>query len=481
MQLGSLLNMGDWSRMLGRGVVRMMAEDEGIAANAGGQFKSSSHAMLLSHYGLHENPFGVTPDPRFLCMTSTHSEALASLVYGIQSGVGFQALISQPGMGKTTLLFNLMETYRSTAHTAFLFQTQCNSREFLEYLLSELGVDSLPVGLVAMHEKLNQLLASDFRLGKRVIVVIDEAQNLDVGVLETVRLLSDLETSRAKLMQIVLAGQQQLAEKLALPELVQLRQRISILARLDALGQEEVSAYVSHRLKVAGYRGPELFTPQAMDLLASHSHGIPRNVNTLCFNALSLAFAIEQDAITDEVMEEVIADLNPDFSGTSRSPHSGSKGRSNGNGTGHDQSRAELVPLVPTGNETLGSIMEAVREETGATGAAIALQDGSQIICRARAGDTAPELGTALDLNLGFSGQCARIGETLQCHDSWGDTRVDAEVCRQLGIRSIISIPLHREQAVIGILQVSSIRPNAFDGTDVRKLRYTADRLLELI
>ena len=467
--------------MLGRGMVRMAVEDEGTAGNAPGQMQSGSNAMLLSHFGLYENPFGVTPDPRFLCMTSTHSEALASLVYGIQSGVGFQALISQPGMGKTTLLFNLMETYRSTAHTAFLFQTQCNSREFLEYLLSELGVDSLPVGLVAMHEKLNQLLASDFRLGKRVIVVIDEAQNFDVDVLETVRLLSDLETSRAKLMQIVLAGQQQLADKLALPELVQLRQRISILSRLDALGQEEVNAYVSHRLKVAGYRGPGLFTSQAMALLASQSRGIPRNVNTLCFNALSLAFALGQDVITDEVMDEVIADLNPDFSGASRFPHSGSKERSNENGNRQGQTWAEPTAISPPGNDALGSIVEAVREETGASGAALALQDGSQIICRARAGDTAPELGAALDLDLGFSGQCARIGETLQCHDSWGDTRVDAEVCRQLGIRSIVSIPLHRKQEVIGILQVSSIRPNAFDGTDVRKLRDTADRLLGLI
>lgn len=470
--------------MLGRGAVRGAAQgegqDEGIARNISGQFNADGNLTLLSHYGLHENPFGVTPDPRFLCKTATHSEALASLVYGIQSGVGFQALISQPGMGKTTLLFNLMETYRSAAHTAFLFQTQCNSREFLQYLLSELGVDSLPTDLVGMHEKLNQLLASDFRLGKRVIVVIDEAQNLDVDVLETVRLLSDFETSRAKLMQIVLAGQQQLAEKLALPELVQLRQRISILSRLDVLGQEEVSAYVSHRLRVAGYRGPELFTPQAMALLASHSRGIPRNVNTLCFNALSLAFAAEQDGITEEVMEEVIADLDPDFL-ASRGRHSGSNGRWNGNGNGHVPSRADLIAIARPGNEALGSIVEEAREETGATGAAIALRDGSQIICRARDGDTAPEVGTALDLNIGFSGQCARIGETLQCHDSWRDTRVDAEVCRQLGIRSIISIPLHRRREVIGIIQVSSIRPYAFDVTDVRKLHDTADRLLELI
>lgn len=466
--------------MLGRGAVRVAAQDEGIAQDVGEQFKINGNPALFSHYGLHENPFGVTPDPRFLCKTATHSEALASLVHGIQSGVGFQALISQPGMGKTTLLFNLMDTYRSTAHTAFLFQTQCNSREFLQYLLSELGVDSLPTDLVAMHEKLNQLLASDFRLGKRVIVVIDEAQNLDVDVLETVRLLSDFETSRAKLMQIVLAGQQQLAEKLRLPQLLQLRQRISILARLDVLGQEEVSAYVSHRLKVAGYRGPELFTPQAMALLASASHGIPRNVNTLCFNALSLAFAVEQDVITDEVMDEVIADLNPDFLKASRFSNSGANRRSNRSGE-HDPTRAELTAIAPSASDPLGSIVEAAREETGASGAAIALRHGSQMVCRARDGDTAPELGTALDLDFGFSGRCARIGETLQCHDSWKDTRVDAEVCRQLGIRSIVSIPLHRKQEVIGILQVSSIRPHAFDLTDVQKLHDTADRLLELI
>jgi type II secretory pathway predicted ATPase ExeA/putative methionine-R-sulfoxide reductase with GAF domain len=433
--------------------------------------------MFLAHYGLRENPFGVTPDPRFLCKTASHLEAHASLIHGIESGIGFQALIAQPGMGKTTLLFNLLETYRSNARTAFLFQTQCNSREFLQYLLSELGGQALPGDLIAMHERFNQLLAREFRGGKRVIVVIDEAQNLDVSVLETVRLLSDFETARAKLMQIIIAGQLQLGEKLACGELIQLRQRISILSRLDALGEEEVKSYISHRLTVAGCRNPELFTPPAMALIASHSQGIPRNVNTLCFNALSLGCALERRLITDDITREVIADLNPDFM------MSGQGGSFHVNGSGHCEANSQTQGAredTPWHDPVLGLIVEKTRERTGATGAAIALTDGRQIICRATVGETVPELGATLDINSGFSGKCLRTGEALRCDDSFTDSRVDSEVCRRLGIRSIIAMPLHWKQTPIGILQVSSTRPNAFKERDTRTLRAAADQIVEL-
>lgn len=431
--------------------------------------------MFLAHYGLRENPFGVTPDPRFLCKTASHLEAHASLVHGIESGIGFQALIAQPGMGKTTLLFNLLDTYRSNARTAFLFQTQCNSREFLQYLLSELGGEAQPADLVAMHERFNQLLAREFRAGKRVIVVIDEAQNLDVSVLETVRLLSDFETSRAKLMQIIIAGQLQLGEKLACGELVQLRQRISILSRLDALGEQDVKSYISHRLKVAGCPNPDIFTPQAIALIASHSQGIPRNVNTLCFNALSLGCALEQPLITHDIIREAIADLTPDFMSSAQggaSPVNGS-----GNKNGHSPNPPQDTPWH---DPVLGLIVEKTREKTGATGAAIALTDGRQIICRATVGETAPELGTTLDINSGFSGKCVRSGEALRCDDSHTDPRVDSEVCRRLGIRSIIATPIHWKGTPIGLLQVSSIRPNAFKDRDTRTLRQAADQIVKL-
>src|ERR1700686_3142610 len=191
--------------------------------------------MFLGFYGLLEQPFGVTPDPRFLYLSPAHREALASLYYGIESGRGFMALIAKPGMGKTTLLFQLLEKFRGNAHTAFLFQTQCNSREFMRFLLAELGCESYEQDFVRMHDEFNKLLLQEARAGKRFIIVIDEAQNLDPSVLETIRLLSDFETPRAKLLQIILAGQPQLADKLASRNLSQLKQRISLLNGLSPL------------------------------------------------------------------------------------------------------------------------------------------------------------------------------------------------------------------------------------------------------
>src|SRR5208282_161278 len=186
--------------------------------------------MYEKYFGLREQPFGVTPDPRFLYLSSAHREALASLYYAIDSGRGFMALIAKPGMGKTTLLVHLLEKFHSTAHTAFLFQTQCNSREFMRFLLAELGSESHEQDFVRMHDEFSKLLLQEARAGRRMIIVVDEAQNLQPAVLETIRLLSDFETPKAKLLQIILAGQPELADKLAGRKLSQLRQRISMLS-----------------------------------------------------------------------------------------------------------------------------------------------------------------------------------------------------------------------------------------------------------
>ncbi|PYT78693.1 MAG: hypothetical protein DMG40_19615 [Acidobacteria bacterium] len=188
--------------------------------------------MFLEFYGLKAQPFGVTPDPQFICPSKTHSKAFISLSRGLEAGCGFLALIGKPGMGKTTLAFQLSNEIGRAAHTVFLFHTQCNSREFLRYLLGNLGLDAAGLDVVTMHEKLNQLLARERLAGRRVVLIIDECHNLDNSVLETVRLLSDFETPDAKLMQILLVGQPQLADKLSSANLAQLRQRISILCRL---------------------------------------------------------------------------------------------------------------------------------------------------------------------------------------------------------------------------------------------------------
>jgi general secretion pathway protein A len=266
--------------------------------------------MFLKLYGLREQPFGVTPDPRFLYLSRAHREALASLYCGIDAGRGFLALIAKPGMGKTTLLFHLLEKFRSHARTAFLFQTQCSSREFMRFLLAELGCETYEQDFVRMHDEFNKLLLQEARAGKQFIIVIDEAQNLDWSVLETIRLLSDFETPRAKLLQIILVGQPELADKLASRKLSQLRQRISVLSGLSPLSVEETRSYVDHRLRIAGYSGGPLFTPEAMQLIAQFTEGIPRNINNLCFNALSLGCALGQKTIELSVVEEVISDMD---------------------------------------------------------------------------------------------------------------------------------------------------------------------------
>jgi type II secretory pathway predicted ATPase ExeA len=266
--------------------------------------------MYLKFFGLREEPFGVTPDPRFLYMSRAHREAMASLHYGIEANRGFLGLIAQPGMGKTTILFHLLEKYRTSARTAFIFQTQCNSREFMRLLLSELGYEGDTQDFVKMHEEFNKRLLAEARAGRRFIVVIDEAQNLDASVLETVRLLSDFETTRAKLLHIILAGQPELADKLASPGLAQLRQRISLVNRLEPLTLPEVREYALHRLKIAGFEGQLPFTPEALAAIADFTEGIPRNVNNFCFNALSLACALGQRVVDMAVVDEVIADLD---------------------------------------------------------------------------------------------------------------------------------------------------------------------------
>jgi general secretion pathway protein A len=271
--------------------------------------------MFLSYYGLREQPFGVTPDARFLYLSASHHEALALLCYGILNGRGFLGLIAPPGMGKTTLLAYLLESLRESARTAFLVQSQCDSREFLRFLLADLGVSSGDGDMVRLQHELNEVLIHELNAGRRVVIVIDEAQGYDNTVLETIRMLSNFESPRAELMQIVLAGQPQLADRLASDDLVQLRQRISILCRLTPLTASETTEYISHRLRLAGYTGPPLFAPEALAMISLHSGGIPRNINNLCFQALTLGFAKSQKIIDAAILVEALAHLDLDSIG----------------------------------------------------------------------------------------------------------------------------------------------------------------------
>ena len=259
--------------------------------------------MFLEFYRLRQQPFGVTPDPAYLYPSQTHCQALDALTEGIMSGRGFLTLIADPGMGKTTLLYQVLDALRDKAKTAFLFQTQCTSREFFQYLLSELRVDSTGMGLVQMHNKLNDMLFSELMKGKRFVLIVDEAQNLDDSVLETIRLLSNFETSNTKLLQIVLAGQPQLGAKLGQPQLAQLEQRIAVVQRLEAFPPEETAGYIRHRLKVSGHNTGDLFEPEALALIAERSQGIPRNINRICYQALLEAHGEGLHTVSAEIVE----------------------------------------------------------------------------------------------------------------------------------------------------------------------------------
>jgi N-acetylmuramoyl-L-alanine amidase/type II secretory pathway predicted ATPase ExeA len=278
--------------------------------------------MILDFYQLREQPFGVTPDPAYLYASRTHCEALDSLTEAILGDRGFMALIAEPGMGKTTLLNQVLESLRDAARVVYLFQTQCNSREFFQYLMNELGVDSTGMGLVAMHNQLNEILFAEMLAGRRFVLVVDEAQNLDDSVLETIRLLSNFETPHSKLMQIVLAGQPQLGEKLARPQLAQLLQRLTGVKHLEALSAEETAGYVRHRMKIAGRHAHELFEPEALALLAERSQGIPRIINKICYRSLLEGYAAGCHSLSAGIVEKAAAKLEHIPPAQSRIPRS---------------------------------------------------------------------------------------------------------------------------------------------------------------
>jgi len=266
--------------------------------------------MFLQYFEFRQDPFGTTPDSRNLYFSQTHREAMASLNYSFISNRGFTTLIAPPGMGKTTLLFRFLSQIRESARTVFLFDidAECEPREFVGYILRDIGVTPAQSSS-EMHEQLTEALAKENRAGRKFVVVIDEAQNLSDAVLERVRLLTNFETSTGKLMQIVLSGQPQLFDKLMQASLVQLRQRISTLCRIERLTKDETAAYIDHRLKQAGYTGEPLFTQDALKRIIENSQGVPRIINNLCFNSLSLCCALKSKKVNESMVSEVIADL----------------------------------------------------------------------------------------------------------------------------------------------------------------------------
>ena len=269
--------------------------------------------MYKQFFGLREAPFSVNPDPRFLFMTDHSQEALASLTYGIQTRKGFILLTGEVGTGKTTLLNKMFDWLRGErAATAFVFNSRLNTTQFLDFVMGDFGIHCESGMKSQVLMRLNQWLLERYAAGESAVLVVDEAQNLSTQVLEEIRLLTNLETSTDKLLQIVLCGQPELEMKLRQPQLRQLRQRITLRCRTHPLTVEETHGYVGERLRIAGADSQLIFSPAAVDSIFKFARGIPRVINVICEHALINAFVDHERPVGEVTIQQVAADLELD-------------------------------------------------------------------------------------------------------------------------------------------------------------------------
>lgn len=310
--------------------------------------------MYAQFYGLRESPFALTPDPRYLFMSEPHKEALASAVYGVQERKGFVLILGEVGTGKTTLIRHLLGRFGPNIRSVFVFNPAVSFIELLQLMLRDLELPCPSMRRVEMIDTLNDYLLKEAAAGRYVVVIIDEAQHLSPTVLEEVRMLSNLETARGKLIQILLVGQPELGEKLGRPELRQLRQRISLVAELKPLSYEDTVRYIAHRLEVAGREDGGLFSRRALKVVYRASGGIPRLVNVICDKALVLGYGAGAKVIKSRIIKEVLKDWKPFQRLAGPTPRS--------------RSRAVLRRRVPT-NRPLRRIAAAVA--LGLAGAAL--------------------------------------------------------------------------------------------------------------
>ena len=266
--------------------------------------------MYAHFYQLAENPFNLTPDPKFHYINESTREAMASILHGIKARKGFITLIGEAGTGKTTLLKRILDEIEGETQVVFVFNPGVSFDELLEFICMELGISTDGRRRLQLLDRLNAHLLEQLTAGRNVVVMIDEAQTLEDGVLEELRMLSNLETSKEKILQILLSGQPELEEKLRRPNLRQLRQRIAVRATLKPMRPDEVAPYVETRLRSAGADRNDFFTPPALRKVWQASRGIPRVVNVVCDNAMMIAFAEGKRRITSRVMSEAIRDLH---------------------------------------------------------------------------------------------------------------------------------------------------------------------------
>ena len=269
--------------------------------------------MYCDFFGFLEKPFTITPNPHFVFLSSIHREAYARLLYGVDSHAGFIALTGEVGTGKTTMLRTLLtqldpEKYKS----ALIFNPCISAEQLLAGICREYGVETVEKNRSGYIEALNSFLIEENSAGRTVVLVIDEAQNLEPEVLEQVRLISNLETETDKLIQIILAGQPELNEILQRHDLRQLNQRITVRCRLTSMSLDDTIEYIKHRIKISGNRIPNIFSRGAIRRIYKFSRGTPRLINVVCEQALVMAWTDEIQTVSSSIVLEVIKELQPD-------------------------------------------------------------------------------------------------------------------------------------------------------------------------
>jgi general secretion pathway protein A len=265
--------------------------------------------MYTEFYGLGEKPFSLTPDPRYLFLSASHREALAHVLYGIEQGEGFISVTGEVGTGKTTLCWTLLERLGRDTEVAFVFNPTLSGEELLRAVSVEFGLASEGLTRAKLGDQLNRFLLEQRRAGRRVLLIVDEAQNLQPQTLEEIRLLSNLETATSKLIQIVLFGQPELDTKLDSRELRQLRQRISVRWALQALNANETREYVRHRLRMAAGGKSDIFNDPALREVHRRSAGVPRLVNLICDRSLLAGYAAGQSRIGADVVAKAAREV----------------------------------------------------------------------------------------------------------------------------------------------------------------------------
>ncbi|MGI9431843.1 MAG: ExeA family protein [Myxococcota bacterium] len=286
--------------------------------------------MYHEHFGLICSPFEMTPDPAFLYLGDVHREGLATLVYGVESRKGFVLLTGEVGTGKTTLLHALLAQLDRKTLSAFIFNPRLEPLDFFRMLFDEFGIEEKCATKAEYLLALNRFLIDRLEKDLPTLLIVDEAQNLSTEMLEEVRLLSNLETSTSKLIQIMLVGQPELWDKLCQPELRQLRQRIVLRHQLSPFEESETAEYVSERLRLAGYTGKGIFKKSAIRALHKVTGGTPRVVNIVCDGSLLLGFARNLQTLGPDVVLEVARDLGLDGTEGGAGEASGTPGRRRG-------------------------------------------------------------------------------------------------------------------------------------------------------